>query len=153
MHPDLPLGALVSLLHRNHCIALNRKLAPLGLSAGQFPILLFLSRREGEMQETLARFFSLDKATIARAVRRLETGGFICRRKLAGKRRAFGLFLTEKGRETLTGIPGIEADWEEELLSALGEEERDTARILLLSLARKSMQMIGEECGDDCARK
>lgn len=150
MDPDLPLGAILSLLHRNHFIALNRQLVPRGLAAGQFPILMYLSRREGVMQETLARFFSLDKATIARAVRRLERGGFVSRQKVPGKRRAWGLFLTEKGRETITDILGIEAEWEEELLAILDVEERHQVRNRLLVLARQSMRLIGEECGGGC---
>jgi DNA-binding MarR family transcriptional regulator len=83
---DIPLGALISLLHRSHSNVLNARLKPLGLSAGQFPILLVLSRREGISQDTLARYFSLDKATIARALRRLEEDGFLCRRTVPGNR-------------------------------------------------------------------
>ncbi|MDH7509506.1 MAG: MarR family transcriptional regulator [Methanolinea sp.] len=150
MHPDLPLGAIFSLIHRNHSIALNRHLVPRGLAAGQFPILMYLSRKEGVMQETLARFFYLDKATVARAVRRLERGGFISRRKIPGKRRAWGLFLTEKGRGTIAEILGIEAEWEEELLSVLAREDRNLVRDLLGVLARQSMHLIGEGCGDGC---
>ena len=101
------------------------------------------------MQETLARFFYLDKATVARAVRRLERSGFISRKKIPGKRRAWGLFLTEKGRETIAEILGIEAEWEGELLSVLAGEERDMVRDLLGVLARQSMHLIGESCGDD----
>ncbi|HOS81726.1 MAG TPA: MarR family transcriptional regulator [Methanolinea sp.] len=149
MHPDLPLGAFFSLIHRNHSIALNRHLVPRGLAAGQFPILMYLSRKEGVMQETLARFFYLDKATVARAVRRLERSGFISRKKIPGKRRAWGLFLTEKGRETIAEILGIEAEWEGELLSVLAGEERDMVRDLLGVLAQQSMHLIGESCGDD----
>lgn len=147
MHPDLPLGALFSLIHRNHVIAMNRRLAPMGLGAGQFPVLMFLSRREGVMQETLARFFSVDKATVARAVRRLERGGFISRKKIPGKRRALGLFLTDRGRETIFEILGIESEWEEALLSVLAAGERDILRDRLRILARQSMLLIGEECG------
>lgn len=153
MHPDLPLGAIFSLIHRNHFIALNRHLVPRGLAAGQFPILMYLSRKEGVMQENLAQFFYLDKATVARAVGRLERAGFITRRKIPGKKRAWGLFLTDKGSETIADLLGIEAEWEEELLAVLEKEERDLVSEHLMILARQSMHLAGGRCGDGCNNK
>ncbi|MDH7593959.1 MAG: MarR family winged helix-turn-helix transcriptional regulator [Methanomicrobiales archaeon] len=149
MHPDLPLGALVSLLHRNHFIALNSRLRPFGLSAGQFPILLYLSRKEGAPQEALAKHFHLDKATIARSVQRLVNDGFVCRRIEPGNRRAYGLYLTEKGKEIIDRILGIEACWEEELLGVLPEGEREGLIRLLRTLAERSMQISGTGGEDD----
>jgi DNA-binding MarR family transcriptional regulator len=151
MYPDMPLGALISLIRRNHVIALNIRLKPLGLSAGQFPILMFLSRKEGIPQETLARHFHLDKATIARAVRRLEDDGFVCRRIDPGNRRAYGLFLTGKGRGVMDEILAIEAAWEEELLAVLPEQERDDVIRLLRILAEHSILLAGTGAGHDCS--
>jgi DNA-binding MarR family transcriptional regulator len=147
MHPDLPLGSLISLIHRNHVIALNNRLKPRGLSAGQFPVLMFLSRREGITQETLARHFHIDKATIARAVRRLEDDGFISRRTDPDNRRAFALFLTEKGKRVMEEILGLEAEWEEDLLSILQDHERGDLIVHLRTLARHSIHIA--EQGDD----
>lgn len=149
MHPELPLGALVSLLHRNHFIALNNSLRPLGLFAGQFPILLYLSRKEGAPQEALARHFHIDKATVARAVQRLVKDGFVCRRIEPGNRRAYGLYLTEKGKEIIDRIRGIEACWEEELLGVLPEAERREAIRLVRTLAEQSMRISGAGGEDD----
>ncbi|NYT21864.1 MAG: MarR family transcriptional regulator [Methanomicrobiales archaeon] len=143
MHPDMPLGALISVIHRNHIIALNTRLKPLGLSAGQLPILLFLSRKEGIPQEALARHFRLDKATIARGVKRLEDGGFICRQIDPGNRRAYGLFLTGKGKEVRDDLRVIDAAWEEELLAIVPERERDDVIQLLRTLADHSIFIAG----------
>ena len=150
MHPDLPLGALISLIHRNHFIALNSRLKPVGLSAGQFPVLLFLSRRDGITQEMLARFFYLDKATIARAVRRLVDDGFVCRRIDPDNRRAYGLFLTAKGKTVMDEILGVDASWEEELLAILTEQGRDDLVRLLHTLAEHSIHIAGTGDDDDC---
>jgi len=151
MHQDMPLGALISLIRRNHFIALNTRLKPLGLSAGQFPILMFLSWKEGIPQETLARYFHLDKATIARAVRRLEDDGFICRKIDPGDRRAYGLFLTGKGKGVMDELLGIEASWEEELLAVLPEQERDDVIRLLRILAEHSILLAGSGPDHDCS--
>ncbi len=145
MHPDLPLGALISLIKRNHIVALNTRLKPLGLSAAQVPILLYLSRKEGVSQETIARFFHLDKATIARGVQRLEEDAFVCRRVDPDNRRAYGLFLTEKGKGIIAAILEIEAAWEEELLAVLTEPEREDALRLLRMLAQRSLAIAGAD--------
>ncbi|MDI6719875.1 MAG: MarR family transcriptional regulator [Methanomicrobiales archaeon] len=151
MHPDLPLGALISLIRRNHIVALNTRLKPLGLSAAQVPVLLYLSRREGVSQEAIARFFHLDKATIARGVRRLEEDAFVCRRVDPDNRRAYGLYLTGKGKEIIAEILEIEAGWEEELLAVLSEQERQDAIHLLRTLAEHSLAIAGVEHDCDTA--
>ncbi|HON81010.1 MAG TPA: MarR family transcriptional regulator [Methanoregulaceae archaeon] len=139
----MPLGALISVIHRNHIIALNTRLRPLGLSASQLPILLFLSHREGIPQEALARHFHLDKATIARAVKRLEDGGFICRKIDPADRRAYGLFLTGKGTEVRDDLRVIDAAWERALLSVVPETNRPVLIRLLRALAEHSIAIAG----------
>jgi len=150
LHEDIPLGALISLLHRYHFVALNTRLKPLGLTAGQFPILLFLSKREGIPQETLARHFHFDKATIARAVRRLEDDGFLCRKADPGNRRAYGLFLTEKGRQILPDILRTDSRWEEELLAVLPENARSVFLGNLRTIAEQSTYIAGCVHDDEC---
>ena len=148
MQPDLPLGAVISLIRRNHTIVLNARLKPLGLSAAQVPILLYLSRREGISQETIARHFHLDKATIARNVRRLEEETFVYREVDPEDRRAYGLYLTAKGKGSIEEILRVEAAWEEDLLSTLSEQERADATHLLRTLAKQSLTIAGAEL--DC---
>jgi DNA-binding MarR family transcriptional regulator len=144
MHPHMPIGALISIIHRNHVIALNNQLKPFGLSASQLPILLFLSRKEGIPQETLVRYFRLDKATIARAVKRLEDDGFVCRQIAPGNRRAYGLFLTGKGKEFRDELRAIDAAWEDNLLAVVPAPERNEVIQLLRILAGHSIQIAGK---------
>ena len=68
----VPLGALVSIIHRTHHIIVDERMRQFGLSSGQLFTLLHLAHEQGITQDTLARRFHVDKATIARAVRRLE---------------------------------------------------------------------------------
>jgi DNA-binding MarR family transcriptional regulator len=143
MHPDMPLGALISVIHRNHIIALNTRLRPLGLSASHLPILLFLSHREGIPQEALARHFRIDKATIARAVKRLEDDGFVCRKTDPANRRAYGLFLTGKGTEVRDELRVIDAEWEKDLLSVVPETRRSDLVRTLRALAEQSIAIAG----------
>jgi DNA-binding MarR family transcriptional regulator len=136
-----PLGHLVSILHRHHFVALTARLKQFGISTGQFPILMYLSRFEGASQERIARHFHVDKGTIARAVRRLEDDGFIYRMTDPKDRRAYGLFLTEKGASILPDIIEAEKGWEEELLQGLSPEEIDDIYAVLTSLAERSLHI------------
>jgi len=91
---DIPFGAVVSLLNRSKFVFLNDRLRPLGLSAGQFPVLMLLAREQDITQDRLVRHYHLDKGTIARAVKKLEDAGYIRRIIDPTNRRAVRLFLT-----------------------------------------------------------
>ena len=58
MTGDLPFGAVVSITSRGRFIFFNERLRPLGLSAGQVPVLMLLYREQNIMQETLVRHYS-----------------------------------------------------------------------------------------------
>jgi DNA-binding MarR family transcriptional regulator len=136
-----PLGMLVSIIHRHHNIALNKRLKHLDISAGQFHILLFISLHKGINQDKLAQHFHIDKATIARAVHRLDDWGFICRRTDPENRRTFGIFLTEKGKRIVTDIIEIDKTWESEVIHGLSDEEQVQFFTLLDKIAANSLSI------------
>jgi len=115
---------------------LNDRLRPLGLSAGQFPVLMLLSREQNITQETLVRHYHLDKGTIARAVKKLETAGYIRRITDPGNRRAVRLFLTEKGEQALPALHAINRAWETLVFSGLSAQEKKICRSLMQTVAR-----------------
>ena len=120
---DIPFGAVVSLVNRSKFVFLNNRLRPLGLSAGQFPVLMLLAKEQNIMQDTLVRHYHLDKGTIARAVRKLEDGGYIRRITDPGNRRAVRLFLTEKGEHAIPLLQAINREWENQISAGLSNEE------------------------------
>jgi hypothetical protein len=66
---------MISITCRGQFIFLNNRLRQMGLSAGQFPVLMLLSKEQNIIPETRVRYYHLDKGTIARAVRKLEDTG------------------------------------------------------------------------------
>lgn len=145
---DIPFGAVVSLINRSKSIFLNNRLLPLGLSAGQFPVLMLLSREENIMQDRLVRHYRLDKGTIARAVRKLEDGGYIRRIPDPENRRAVRLFLTRKGERCIPLLREINREWEERACAGLCRDERAALHDLMRRAARNSMAIMRRE-GDD----
>jgi len=114
---------------------LNDRLRPLGLSAGQFPVLMLLAKEQNITQETLVRHYHLDKGTIARAVKKLEDAGYIRRITDPGNRRAVRLFLTKKGEQALPKLHAINRAWEALFFSGLNAPDKKACRTLMQTVA------------------
>ena len=133
-----PFGALISITSRGRFIFLNDRLRSLGLSAGQFPVLMLLFKEQNIIQETLVRHYHLDKGTIARAVRKLKDAGYIRCIIDPDNRRAVRLFLTEKGEHVAPVLQAIHQEWEEQVLTGLSHEEKETLNSLMRTVAQNS---------------
>lgn len=141
---DIPIGALTSIIFRNQSIFLNHHLRALGLSCGQFPVLMFLMKHQNVTQETLARHFHIDRGTIARSVRKLEDAGYVLRKTDPDNRRAVRLFLSDKGVSVIPELIRIDTEWERTASRSLTEEERLQFRSLLLKAAGASIKGVKE---------
>ncbi len=126
---------------------LNDRLRPLGLSAGQFPVLMLLAREQNITQETLVRHYRLDKGTIARAVKKLETAGYIRRITDPGNRRAVRLFLTKKGEQALPALQAINHAWETLAFSGLTAQDKRNCRSLMRSVTMNVFSYMETEGG------
>jgi DNA-binding MarR family transcriptional regulator len=139
---EIPFGAVVSITSRSRFIFLNDRLRPLGLSAGQYPVLMLLYKEQNIMQETLVRHYHLDKGTIARAVKKLEDAGYIRRIIDPTNRRAVRLFLTEKGERVAPLLQAINNEWEERVCTGISIEEREILNTLMRTVAENSHRNI-----------
>lgn len=137
-----PPGALISIINRAHFIIINERLKPCGLSAGQFLALICLVRKQNIIQDTLARHFHIDKGTVARAVQKLEDGGFIRRTPDPENRRAVRLFLTEKGREMAPVLHSIDLEWEKGAFSGFTNEEKEQCMVYLRRMAANCISLV-----------
>ncbi len=135
---DIPFGAVVSLISRNRFVYLNDRLRPLGLSAGQIPILMLLAKEQNIMQDRLVRHYHLDKGTIARAAKKLEGNGYIRRIIDPANRRAVRLFLTDKGERITPLLKTINHEWEEQVCATLTGSEQKTLNTLIRTIAENS---------------
>ncbi len=138
----IPLGLLVSMIHRTRMMYLNNKMRDMDITAGQFPFIMVLSNEEGITQEELAAHFHIDKGTVARALRKLEDKQYIFRKVDVENRRRYHIYLTEKGRTTVPQITNIDKEWEESLCSRFTEEEYSNLFDILKILAVKSLEKV-----------
>jgi len=132
----IPTGAMISYLKRSARIYLRNELRPYNLGSGQFPFLMALYYKDGINQEELARNHRYDKATIARAVQKLENEGYVSRQRDPADRRAFLVYLTDKGRQIMPDMKRIASGWQEEMLSGFEEDEQAAVNSFLERMVR-----------------
>lgn len=101
-----------------------------------------LLRHPDIIQDTMARYFHLDKGTIARTVKKMEDAGYISRRVDPDNRRAFRLSLTRKGYQMAPEIMAIDKEWEQAVSSQFTDEEKEHLHVLLRQIASSSIQTI-----------
>jgi len=142
---DVPIGLMVSMIHRTHMIFINEKIKHMDLTAGQIPFLMVLSREEGITQDELAAHFHIDKGTVARAMRRMEDNNYIFREVDSENRRRHLIYLTEKGRSSIPQIINIDKEWEDSICSEISENEYHQIFNILKKMALKCLQKIDRD--------
>lgn len=131
------IGKYIGELHRASGMYFSKKFNKFGIGSGQYIFLLNLYRSSGITQEELTEKVKLDKATTARAIKKLEDEGYVNRVKKENDKRAYRLELTEKAESIKEEVYSIMNEWENKVRSCLTEEETE-ALINLLSKLRNS---------------
>lgn len=112
MHPDLPITVTHEVRDRCLCLHLQRAaraiarvfdeaLKPVGLSHGQYSLMVALNRPEPPLLGELARFLAMDRTTLTANLKPLERRGLVSVAPDARDRRARRLSLTEAGQDVL----------------------------------------------------
>jgi len=117
----------------------NRYLAPFGLEITQAQLLAVIASSKDLSASDIARYIGIDRSTLARNLKPLESAGLIERRSCGG-RKVFPV-LTEKG-ETMTR--DLHCAWQQaqsDLTEQLGEEAAAAIRAHLSAL-RKTVRAL-----------
>ncbi len=132
---ELTFNRFLSLIMRCGQMHFNRELSPLNIRAGQIAILRALDFRDGISQEAIRLLFHLDKGTIAKTIKPLVREGYIVREKSPYDKRAYQIFLTDKGREIMPELKTILKQWADILTTDFTESEKQTMEDLLSRMA------------------
>ncbi|MBN1431350.1 MAG: MarR family transcriptional regulator [Methanomicrobiaceae archaeon] len=136
---DIPLGGLISIIYRSRNIYLNNMLKMTGISPGQLFAFITISKEENITQERIAGIFYMDKGTVARAVRKLEDSGYICRTPDPENRRAHMLCLTSEGWKVLPVIEEILNKWDRDVSDGISGEDMEKLYLMLRRICEKSL--------------
>lgn len=133
------IGKYISELHRASGMYFSKKFNKFGIGSGQYIFLLNLYRSSGITQEELTEKVRLDKATTARAIKKLEDEGYVNRVKKENDKRAYRLELTEKAENIKEEVYSIMNEWEDKVRSCLTLEETEELINLLSKLRNSSL--------------
>lgn len=81
----------------------------------------------------------LDKATTARAIKKLEDEGYVRRIKKESDKRAYRLELTEKAEQIKDDVYSIMNEWESKIRMCFTDEESQELMNLLNKLSKSSL--------------
>ena len=132
---DLTFNRFLSIIMRCSQMHLDRRLRALNIRAAQIPILRALDIEDGISQEAIRLLFHLDKGTVAKTIKPLVHEGFISREKDPHDKRAYQIFLTEKGRKIMPDLKKIVAQWADILTADFTVSEREMIEDLLSRMA------------------
>lgn len=114
------------------------------LTRGQYLYLVRIYENPGIIQEKLAEMIKVDRTTAARAIKKLETNGFIEKQSDKENKKIKKLFPTEKGKELAPYIIKENNYSNEVALQGLSQEEVATLASLL-EKARKNVEIDWEQ--------
>lgn len=109
-------------------------LAPLGLRAKHYGLLLLLQNSGPAPQVDLGRQLWVDRTTMVALVDDLEKQGFVARDRHPDDRRAHAVTITETGRRVLEKAVVVADAMEQTWLAPLSPAEREQLRDLLRRL-------------------
>jgi DNA-binding MarR family transcriptional regulator len=131
-------GHLVWRLSMKWRVAVDRALAPIGLTHAQYVFLssLFGLERAGESpsQRELAEHTGLEALYVSKLARALDTDGLVERTRDAADTRTVRLSLTARGREVVEPAIATVAELLDRLLAPLGGRDGDRTTALTREL-------------------
>jgi len=109
-----------------------------GIGSGQFHFLMYLYKKQGITQETLAEELQLDKGTCARAIQKLEDLGYVTRTRDQEDKRCYNIYLTKKAEHLKPTALKILKEWTNHLLNGFSDPEKDQLFSFLERLANNA---------------
>jgi MarR family transcriptional regulator, organic hydroperoxide resistance regulator len=107
------------------------RVSNMGITAVQAMVLNFLGQEDGITSTELGRKTALDSATLTGILDRLESAGFVERKRHPEDRRAIRICLTETGRKISGELFSTAIEANKEFLAGLSASEQKALRKLL----------------------
>jgi DNA-binding MarR family transcriptional regulator len=131
----LPYGLLLARLGQESVARFRRAVRPLDIGAQQFIVLKQLQVLGSCSQGELADALGIDYSNLAGVTGELYRRGLIARSRDEADRRRYVVELTDAGRQLLADADGAILAADEDMLAALGDDERDQLWELLRRMA------------------
>ena len=130
-HLEDSVGFMITRLRSSIFAAVDREVAPWGVSSAQAAILIYIAHGRGIRAADIARVYNYDTGSMTRMIDRLVKKGLLRRVRDAADRRAVRLELTGKGGKLTDRLPGVAARSLNAHLLGFTRAELDTLKDLL----------------------
>lgn len=129
------IGKFIGRLSRRAHLFLTKELAEQNcdIAPGEIMFLMHLYNNSVAKQDELSQTFNIDKGNITKSIKRLEDRGFLYKVKDLQDKRAYNIYLTEKGKELKPVILNVLDKLDALLSQNLSQEEYNQ----LLNLLKK----------------
>lgn len=127
----MELGQRIFFLARQKAMFLKQALREKDFKMIEFAIMVFLYHEPNSSQERIRDITTIDEASVARTVKKLEKNKLVTRSVNPENKRSNLVRLTEKGQQVTTEMQKVMDFWDDELLANLSKEKRAEFEILL----------------------
>jgi DNA-binding MarR family transcriptional regulator len=131
----LPVGVLLARLGQDSMARFRKALKPLELNAQHYIVLKQLQTIGAASQASLADALGIDYSNLASVTAELNDRGLIERYRHESDRRRYVVELSAQGAEVIARADKAIAEGEAEMLSTLGDGEREQFWLLLRQVA------------------
>ena len=114
---------------------MHERLEPLGLSLSQFTIIMVLLEKDGLTQVDIGRKVMLPAYATTRNIDKLESLGYVTRKRHESSRRSYRIVLTEEGRDLAPALYEASESVNDLVLSPLEESQKAEFLRILSMLA------------------
>ncbi len=128
------IGLLIHDVGRLLRVLYDRQMASIGLTRSQWWLLTYLYFKDGINQKDLASLMDIEKAPLSRLLDRMEIKGWILRKNETKDRRIKNIYLSESVKPLISSMRKKAAQYREDSLSVLSDEELNSLRNLLQTL-------------------
>lgn len=104
--------------------------------------LKYISEHHGISQEELAKAMRIDKGAVAKAIKDMETKGYVRREQNPQDKRAYCLLLTDRAEEVALRGEAHAAAFQKKLTEGMTDEEVETFMILLSKITDNMAKMM-----------
>ncbi len=141
---DVSFGKYTSILYRYNQIYINHQLKPYRIGSGQYFFLIAIHKHDGINQKELTKIMNIDKATTAKALKKLEENNMVTRLKDESDKRYYNIHLTEKGKEFMPVLRKILDDVTSIMSKGMSESDLEMTSYLLELMMKNVIEAVSD---------
>jgi DNA-binding MarR family transcriptional regulator len=141
IHFDSSIGYVLRDTYRGFSRVLQSKIAPHGVSIGQWYFLRVLWEEDGLTQRELSQRVGMMEPTTVTALNGMEKRGYVKRVRNVKDRRKINIFLTEKGRALRARLLPFVPEINRIASKNISEADLETLRTLLAAMKKNLDQL------------